>query len=63
MTQIAVQQKVTSEATFTLLQTAFPDLSRNNIESLSQAAVYTDYPARTDVCREGETGTTSIYFG
>ncbi|MCP4419345.1 MAG: cyclic nucleotide-binding domain-containing protein [Chloroflexi bacterium] len=41
-----------------LLQTAFPDLSRNNIESLSQAAVYTEYPARVDICQEGEEGTT-----
>ena len=46
------------EATLTLLQTAFPDLSRNNIESLSQAGVYAEYPARTDICREGEEGTT-----
>lgn len=48
----------TDEATLNLLQTAFPDLSRNNIETLSQAAVYTEYPARTDVCQEGEEGTT-----
>lgn len=46
------------ERTLTLLQTAFPDLSRNNIETLSHAAVYTEYPARTDVCQEGEEGTT-----
>ena len=55
MTQTAVKA---SEATLTLLQTAFPDLSRNNIESLSQAAVYKEHPARTDICREGEEGTT-----
>ena len=48
----------TDEATLNLLQTAFPDLSRNNIKTLSQAAVYAEYPARTDVCREGEEGTT-----
>jgi len=47
-----------SEATLTLLQTAFPDLSRNNIEALSQAAVYSNYPARVDICQEGEEGTT-----
>lgn len=55
MTQTAVK---TDEVTLNLLQTAFPDLSRNNIESLSQAAVYGDYPAHTDICREGEEGTT-----
>lgn len=47
-----------SEATLTLLQTAFPDLSRNNIAALSQAAVFTEYPARVDICQEGEEGTT-----
>lgn len=40
------------------MQTAFPDLSRNNIETLSQAAVYEEYPANSDICREGEEGTT-----
>ena len=58
MTQIAVKKNEASEATLTLLQTAFPDLSRNNIESLSDAAVFASYPARTDICREGEEGTT-----
>jgi signal transduction histidine kinase len=60
MTQTVATQTVAnvSEATLTLLQTAFPDLSRNNIEALSQAAVYTEYPARVDICREGEEGTT-----
>lgn len=46
------------EATLNLLQTAFPDLSRNNIETLSQAGVYEEYPARVDICQEGEEGTT-----
>lgn len=48
----------TDVATLNLLQTAFPDLSRNNIETLSQAAVYEEYAAFTDVCLEGEKGTT-----
>ena len=48
----------TDEATLNLMQTAFPDLSRNNIETLSQAAVYEEYPANSDICREGEEGTT-----
>ncbi len=47
-----------NENTCALLQVAFPDLSRNNIESLSQAAVYADYPAHVDICQEGEAGTT-----
>jgi signal transduction histidine kinase len=47
-----------SESTCTLLQTAFPDLSRNNIELLSRTAVYTEYPTRVDICQEGEEGTT-----
>lgn len=47
-----------NETTLTLLQTAFPDLSRNNIAALSQAAVFTEYPARVDICQEGEEGTT-----
>ena len=55
MTQIALKTDV---ATLNLLQTAFPDLSRNNIETLSQAAVYENYPAHTDICQEGEEGTT-----
>ncbi|WP_420640955.1 ATP-binding protein [Candidatus Leptofilum sp.] len=55
MTQIALKP---DEATLNLLQTAFPDLSRNNIKTLSQAAVYEAYPARTDICKEGEEGTT-----
>jgi len=46
------------EATLNLLQTALPDLSHNNIETLSQAASYEEYPARVDICREGEEGTT-----
>ncbi len=46
------------EASLDLLQTAFPDLSRNNIETLSQAGVYAEYPPHTDICREGEEGTT-----
>ncbi len=46
------------EATLNLLQTAFPDLSRNNIETLSQAGVYEEYPAHVDICQEGEEGTT-----
>lgn len=58
MTQTAVKIIETDEATLRLLQTAFPDLSRNNIKSLSQAAVYTEYPARADICQEGEEGTT-----
>jgi signal transduction histidine kinase len=55
MTQIVAK---TDEATLNLMQTAFPDLSRNNIKTLSQAAVYEEYPAHTDICREGEEGTT-----
>ncbi|MCB9007511.1 MAG: cyclic nucleotide-binding domain-containing protein [Ardenticatenaceae bacterium] len=55
MTQAVVKM---DEATLNLLQTAFPDLSRNNIETLSQAAVYEEYPAHTDICQEGEEGTT-----
>jgi signal transduction histidine kinase len=55
MTQTAVK---IDEATLDLLQTAFPDLSRNNIETLSQAAVYEEYPAHTNICQEGEEGTT-----
>ncbi len=58
MTQAAVKTNRADEATLALLQTAFPDLSRNNIESLSQAAVYVDYPAWTDIFQEGEEGTT-----
>ena len=55
MTQLALKTDV---ATLNLLQTAFPDLSRNNIESLSEAAVYETYPAFTNICQEGEEGTT-----
>ena len=55
MTQLALKTDV---ATLNLLQTAFPDLSRNNIETLSRAAVYEEYPAFTDICQEGEIGTT-----
>ena len=55
MSQLAIKP---DEATLTLLQTAFPDLSRNNIETLSQAAVYETYPSLADICREGEEGTT-----
>lgn len=55
MTQIALKTDV---ATLNLLQTAFPDLSRNHIETLSQAGVYEEYPAHTDICQEGEEGTT-----
>ncbi|MCB8977782.1 MAG: cyclic nucleotide-binding domain-containing protein [Ardenticatenaceae bacterium] len=58
MTQTAVKINQANEATLALLQTAFPDLSRNNIESLSQAAVYVEYPAWTDIFEEGEEGTT-----
>ncbi|MEZ4593880.1 MAG: cyclic nucleotide-binding domain-containing protein [Chloroflexota bacterium] len=55
MSQLVLKTDV---ATLNLLQTAFPDLSRNNIETLSQAAVYEEYPAFTDICLEGEEGTT-----
>jgi signal transduction histidine kinase len=55
MRQITLE---TDEAALTLLQTAFPDLSRNNIETLSQAAVYEEYLPRADICQEGEEGTT-----
>jgi signal transduction histidine kinase len=41
-----------------LLQKAFPDLSKNNIDTLSQAARVRVYPAGVDICREGEPGTT-----
>jgi signal transduction histidine kinase len=41
-----------------LLQKAFPDLSKNNIDTLSQAARVCVYPAGVDICREGEPGTT-----
>ncbi|MBK7895144.1 MAG: cyclic nucleotide-binding domain-containing protein [Anaerolineaceae bacterium] len=55
MSQLVLKTDV---ATLNLLQTAFPDLSRNNIETLSQAAVYEEYPPFTDICLEGEEGTT-----
>ena len=46
------------EVTLNLLQAAFPDLSHKHIVTLSQAAVCVEYPAHTDICREGEEGTT-----
>ncbi|MCA9919365.1 MAG: cyclic nucleotide-binding domain-containing protein [Anaerolineales bacterium] len=55
MTQMTLE---TDRSTLELLQTAFPDLSRNNIKTLSQAGVYEDYPSFTNVCLEGEEGTT-----
>jgi signal transduction histidine kinase len=52
---------LTKDSTFDLLQTAFPDLSRNNIATLSKAAKLSTFPANFDVCREGEEGT-SLYI-
>ena len=43
---------------FDLLQTAFPDLSPNHINELSQAAKEKTYPENFELCREGEEGTT-----
>ena len=43
---------------FDLLQTAFPDLSPNHINELSQAAREQTYPINFELCREGEEGTT-----
>lgn len=50
-----------NNGTLDLLQTAFPDLSRNNIEWLSQAAHLRTFPAAFDICREGDRGT-SLYI-
>lgn len=43
---------------FDLMQTAFPDLSPNHINELSQAAKEHTYPKDFEICREGDEGST-----
>lgn len=45
-----------ANSTLHLLQTAFPDLSRNDIETLAQAATERTFPSQFDIFREGEPG-------
>ena len=47
--------------TLHLLQSAFPDLSRNNIETLGNAARVRSFIKGHDICREGDPGT-SLYI-
>jgi signal transduction histidine kinase len=43
---------------FSLMQTAFPDLSANHIAELIKAAKERNYPENFEICREGEDGST-----
>lgn len=54
-------QQLLANDTLHLLQTAFPDLSRNNIETLAEAARIRTFAANYDICREGDRGT-SLYI-
>jgi signal transduction histidine kinase len=50
-------ERLFADDTLHLLQTAFPDLSRNNVEALAQAAQVRNFPPGHDIFREGDQGT------
>lgn len=51
-----IRERIFVDDTLHLLQTTFPDLSRNNIEALAQAAQVRLFPPGHDIFREGDRG-------